>query len=149
MFLNHLNKNALQSERRNIWDKLLLRKDSDPEFLAYLPRQLFYKGSNTFKLLSGQPLLHLKVHLLLSADNISLTHAHTHTLSIPVCITLKDSNRFWIVITYSDNVLHFGKLCQKPCQQKRKDCFIWLTSTAKAWPPLLLTLTVEQPIHIH
>lgn len=50
------------------------------EFSAYLPWQLFYKGCRTFKPLSGQALLHLTVHLLLSADNITVSHAHTHNL---------------------------------------------------------------------
>lgn len=58
--------------------------------------QLFYKGCHTFKPLSGQPFEHLIVHLLMSADNISVpcSHLHFHCTCL-FTLMLKESNRFW------------------------------------------------------
>lgn len=105
---------ALEIEGRSIWGKLLLRKDMDPEYWAYPPCQLLYKGSHTFKPLSGQPLLHLTVHLLLSVFPMHTLTLYSHLF---IRTTLKESDRFWsnrdtqtdLHLRYSANLLHSGK----------------------------------------
>lgn len=101
-----------------IWGKLLLRKDMDSEFWAYLPWQLSHTDSRTFKPLSGRP-VYISQSICRRLPTISAfpMHALALYLHLFIHVTLKDSNRFRsnrdtravLYLRCSANSLHSGK----------------------------------------